>query len=162
MNWDPTFARRGSRANIFQAVNLELRAEPGRTVGKTRLLQGAQVCASADQPALASGEGSAEAVARLRPSHLDGSQVIGQCRDARADQWTRSLDAGSFTRVQVSRAYHGFQIIVLHIKNAENCSKIVEKEGSTWAKLPEPFCTSALSACPPCCVATWEGVTGGG
>lgn len=35
MNWDPTSARRGSRANIFQAVNLELRAEPGRTVGKT-------------------------------------------------------------------------------------------------------------------------------
>lgn len=63
MNWDPTFARRGLRANIFQAVNLELRAEPGRTVGKNRLQQGAQVCASA--PALASGERSAEAVARL-------------------------------------------------------------------------------------------------
>lgn len=65
MNWDPTFVRRGSRANIFQAVNLELRAEPGRTVGKTACSREHKSVLVRTSLLWSVVSGSAEAVARL-------------------------------------------------------------------------------------------------
>lgn len=132
------------RANIFQAVNLELRAEPGRTVGKT-------ACTREHKSVLVRTSLLWSVVREaLRPWHgcCPSSPSIAGMADH------ESLDTGLFTRGAVTVS----KIMVMHIKNVQNCSQKPERKSCTGkATRAHLYLSSALGACPLYCVATWEG-----